>query len=146
MYKKTLFLIFMITCQMTYSQDNKLTLSVLPDSLAICQFTPGTQIPSWVFKSSFFTVSKTHDELSIICDQSLVPPDVKKVDNWRAFKVEGPLDFSLTGIISSLAKPLAENKIPIFVISTYDTDYLLVESKYFISAKEVLIKICSIKE
>ena len=146
MYKKTLFLIFTITCQMTYSQGNKLTLSVLPNSLAICQFTPGTQIPSWVFKSSFFTVSKTHDELSIVCDQSLVPPDVKKVDNWRAFKVEGPLDFSLTGIISSLAKLLAENKIPIFVISTYDTDYLLVESKYFISAKEVLMKICSIKE
>jgi hypothetical protein len=131
---------------MAYSQSKKLTLSVLPDSLAICQFTQGTQVPTWVFKSSFFSVSKTDDELSVVCDQSLVPPDVKKVDNWRAFKVEGPLDFSLTGIISSLAKPLAENKIPIFVISTYDTDYLLVESKYFISAKEVLIKICSIKE
>ena len=146
MHKKTLFLIFIITCQMTYSQGNKLTLSVLPNSFAICQFTSRTQIPSWVFKSSFFSVSKTPDELSIVCDQSLVPPEVKKVDNWRAFKVEGPLDFSLTGIISSLAKPLAENKIPIFVISTYDTDYLLVESKYFISAKEVLMKICSIKE
>ena len=146
MYKKTIFLIFTITCQMTYSQGNKLTLSVLPNLLAICQFTPETQVPSWVFKSSFFSVSKTHDELSIVCDQSLVPPDVKKVDNWRAFKVEGPLDFSLTGIISSLAKPLAENKIPIFVISTYDTDYLLVKSKYFISAKKVLMKICSIKE
>jgi uncharacterized protein len=99
-----------------------------------------------VLKSSFFSVSKTDDELSVVCDQSLVPDDVKKVDNWRAFKVEGPLNFSLTGIISSLSKPLAENKIPIFVISTYDTDYLLVESKYFIKAKEVLIKICSIKE
>jgi hypothetical protein len=99
-----------------------------------------------VFKSSFLSVSKTDDELSVVCDQSLVPHDVKKVDNWRAFKVEGPLDLSLTGIISSLAKPLAENKIPIFVISTYDTDYLLVESKYFTSAREVLMKTCSINE
>ncbi len=146
MCKIILFLVLLITCNVTYPQSKKLTLSVLPDSLAICQFTPGTKIPSWVFKSTFFSVSKTDEELSVVCDQYLVPPDVKKVDNWRAFKVEGPLDFSLTGIISSLAKPLAENKIPIFVISTYDTDYLLVESKYLISAKEVLIKICSIKE
>lgn len=144
--QKNLFLILLITCIVTYSQSKKLTLSVLPNSLAICQLTPETQIPSWIFKSSFFSVSKTADELSVVCDQSLVPPDVKKVDNWRAFKVEGPLDFSLTGIISSLTKPLAENKIPIFVISTYDTDYLLVESEYFISAKEILTIICSIKE
>jgi uncharacterized protein len=94
----------------------------------------------------FLSVSKTKEELSIVCDQSIVPADVRKVENWHAFKVEGPLNFPQTGIISSLTKPLAENKIPIFVISTYDTDYLLVESKYFTLAKEVLIKICSIKE
>jgi hypothetical protein len=131
---------------MAYSQSKRLTLSVLPDSLAICQFTPITQIPSWVFKSSIFSVSKTDEELSIVCDQTLVPPDVNKIDNWRAFKVNGPLDFSLTGIISSLAKPMAENKIPIFIISTYNTDYLLVENRYFIRAKEVLLKFCFIKE
>ena len=131
---------------MTYLESKKLTLAVLPISLAICQFTLGTEIPSWVFKSSFFSVSQTKEELSIVCDQSIVPADVRKVENWRAFKVEGPLNFPQTGIISSLTKPLAENKIPIFVISTYDTDYLLVESKYLTLAKEVLIKICSIKE
>jgi hypothetical protein len=131
---------------MTSPQSKKLTLAVLPDLMAICQFAPGTQLPSWVFKSSFFSVTKTDEEISVVFDQSMVPPDVKRSDNWRALKVEGPLDFSLTGIIFSLTKPLAENNIPIFVISTYDTDYLLVENKYFISAKEVLIKICSIKE
>jgi hypothetical protein len=146
MFKTIPFQILTISSYMTYSQIKKLTLSVLPDSLAICQFAPGMQLPSWAFKSSFFSISRTDDELSIVCDQSLIPPDVKKVDNWRAFKVEGPLDFSLTGIISSLAKPMAENRIPIFVISTYDTDYLLVENKDFKNAKEVLIKICSIKE
>lgn len=118
----------------------------MPNSLAVCQFAKGTQVPSWVFNSSFFSVSKTSDELSVVCDQVLVPPNVKKLENWKAFKVEGPLDFSLTGIVASLSKSLADNKVPIFVISTYDTDYILVENKYFIQAKEVLRNTFTLKE
>jgi uncharacterized protein len=131
---------------MSNSQSKKLPLSILPNSLAVCRFDKDTEIPSWVFKSSFYTISKTTDELSVICDQSLVPAEVKKQDNWRAFKVEGPLDFVQIGIISSLARPLAENKIPIFAVSTYDTDYLLVENKYFEQAKLVLKKNFIIKD
>ncbi len=84
--------------------------------------------------------------MSVVCDQSIVPADVKKTDGWRAFKVEGPLDFSQVGILSSLAQPLAENQIPIFVISTYDTDYLLVLGKHLIEAKDILDKFCILKE
>jgi hypothetical protein len=131
---------------MSHSENKKLTLSVLPNSLAVCRLEKDAQIPSWVYKSSFYTVSKTSEELSVVCDQSVVPADVKKQDNWRAFKVQGPLDFSQIGIISSLSKPLAENNIPIFAISTYDTDYILVESKYFDQAKEILKTICTIKD
>lgn len=124
----------------------KLTLSILPTSLAVCQFPKDTPIPFYVFTASFFSITQTEDELSVVCDQSVVPADVKKTIDWRAFKVEGPLDFSQVGILSSLAKPLAENQIPIFVISTYDTDYLLAQDKYFIEACQVLSKFCVLKE
>jgi hypothetical protein len=146
MFKKILFLILITSCYMSYSQSKKLTLSILPNSLAVCRLDKDAKIPSWVFKSSFYTVSKNADELSVVCDQSVVPGDVKKTENWKAFKVQGPLDFSQIGIISSLSKPLAENNIPIFAISTYDTDYILVESKYFTQAKSVLATICIVKE
>ena len=66
--------------------------------------------------------------------------------DWRAFKVEGPLGFTLTGIISSLSQPLAEAEISIFYISTYETDYLLVEEKNLEKAKKILSTFCDIKE
>ena len=97
-------------------------------------------------ESSFFSITQTDDELSVVCDQSVVPSHVQKTDHWKAFKVEGPLDFSQVGILSSLATPLAENNIPIFVISTYDTDYLLVQLIHFDDARMVLGKFCTLKE
>ena len=131
---------------MSVSQSHKLTLSVLPNSLAVCQLPKNTPVPSYAFTSTFFSITQTDDELSIVCDQSLVPADVKKVVNWRAFKIEGPLDFSQIGILSSLTKPLADNQISIFAISTYDTDYILVQSKDFSEAKAVLSTVCMLKE
>ncbi|WP_395626483.1 ACT domain-containing protein [Daejeonella sp.] len=138
MKKNILVLLLTILCQIASAQTAKINLSILPESFAICRFDNTTKVPLWVFKSSFYSINKTADELSIVCDQTFVPADVKKVENWRAFKIEGPLDFSLTGIIASLSKPLADNKIPIFVVSTYDTDYILVQSLYFNKAKDVL--------
>ena len=131
---------------MSSSQSDKLKISILPDSLVICQFPKDTPIPLYVFASTFFSITQTEDELSVVCDQSVIPANVKKVEDWRAFKVEGPLDFSQVGILSSLATPLAENQIPIFAISTYDTDYLLVQSKHFGEAKKVLGKVCVLRE
>jgi hypothetical protein len=147
-YMKKIILVLLLTnvCQIVFAQTAKNTLSILPDSFAICRFENTTKVPQWVFESSFYSINKTTDELSIVCNQALVPADVKKVENWRAFKIEGQLDFSLTGIIASLSKPLAENKIPIFVVSTYDTDYILVQSNYFSQAKEVLRAITILKE
>lgn len=115
-----------------------LTLSILPNLLSIAQLDKGAEIPTWALASSFFSISRTADELSVVCDQSVVPPEVKKVGEWRAFKVLGPLDFSLTGIVASLARVLAEHEIPVFVISTYDTDYVLVQRKHFDNAKSAL--------
>lgn len=125
-----------------------LTLSVLKNTLAIVRLDSNAAIPTWLTmdESSFVSITKTADELSIVCDQSIVPANLEKcVKDWRAFKVEGPLDFSLTGILASLTQPLAAHKISIFAISTYDTDYLLVKEKDLKSAIEVLKKDCTIK-
>ncbi len=116
----------------------KLALAVLPATLAICRLEYDSAIPAWTDSSSFLSITRTAEELSIVCDQPLVPAGVKSVAGWRAFMVAGPLDFSLTGIVASISDVLAQNKIPIFVISTFDTDYILVQGTDFDAAKEAL--------
>ena len=105
----------------------KLTLS--PHVFAVCQLEASTEIPAWSFQGSFFSVSKSADELSIVCEQRNVPAHIKSEKDWRVFKVEGPLDFNLTGILASIAVPLAQAKVSIFAISTFDTDYVLLRGR-----------------
>ena len=137
----------------------KLTLSIFPEKIGICYFEKNSPIPDWAnppkFSSrkfgwakdiSFCSITRTPDELSIVAPQDKIPAGVMFEKNWRAFKVEGPLGFSLTGIVAFLSKPLAEAEISIFYISTYETDYLLVEEKNFEKAKKILGKFCNIKE
>jgi hypothetical protein len=108
--------------------------------LAVCRMSPSSPIPDWATRGIFFSVSRTPDELSIVCDQSDAPDDVRSERNWRCLKVVGPLDFTLTGILASLATPLAQASISIFAISTFDTDYLLVQADVFERAVEILIQ------
>jgi len=124
----------------------KLTLSILPGKLGICHFDKVSPIPDWVKDVSFCSITRTKDELSIICSQDKIPAGVMFEKDWRAFKVEGPLGFSLTGIVASLSEPLAEAEISILYISTYETDYLLVEEKNLAKAKKILGKFCNIKK
>jgi hypothetical protein len=79
--------------------------------------------------TGFVSITRTADELSIVCPEEFVPADAKCVRNWKAFKVAGPFDFALTGILVSVARPLNEAGISILAISTYDTDYVMVRSK-----------------
>ena len=95
--------------------------------LAVCRLDPSATIPTWAQHSPFFSMTKTAGELSVVCSQSDVPADVKVEGGWRCLKVQGPLDFGLTGILASLATPLAQAGISIFAVSTFDTDYLLVK-------------------
>jgi len=127
-------------------QKTKLTLSVLPEKLGICHLDKNSDIPDWAEKISFCSITRTKDELSIVCPQDKIPAGVLVEKNWRAFKVEGPLGFELTGIVSSLSAPLAEEEISIFYISTYETDYLLVEEKNLAKAKKILSTFCTIKK
>lgn len=119
-------------------QSTLLNLSILPDMYAVCRLPSKSTIPEWGTVSPFYSVTRTSDEISIVCESKDVPSGVKAKRNWRMIKVEGPLDFSLVGILASLAVPLAKAQISIFSISTFDTDYLLVQDKSLSKAIAVL--------
>ena len=115
-----------------------LTLSILPDLLAICRLSPAEDVPEWAMIGEFVSITHTNEELSIVCAAEHVPSEVRADREWRALKVEGPLDLALTGVLASLANPLAEAQINLFAASTYDTDYLLVKVYNLTRACEVL--------
>ena len=115
-----------------------LTLSLSDVRYAICRLRPQATVPSWAEGGAFTSVTRTSDELSIVCAEANIPEEVKSDRGWRCFKIEGPLDLSLTGVLSSLLGPLAEAKVNILAISTYDTDYLLVKEEKAGRAVEVL--------
>ena len=101
-------------------------LIVLPDALAVARLDPTDAIPRWAAQGSIASITRTPEELSIVSAEAAVPPDVPAERGWRALRVAGRLDFSLTGVLASLAGPLAAAGVSIFAISTYDTDYVLV--------------------
>ncbi len=105
----------------------KMTLTIVPGHFAVCRFDPQEAAPDWVFEGDFFSVTRTVEELSVVCREDIVPEGLRSEAGWACLKVEGPLDLSLTGVMASLAVPLAEAGISIFAVSTYDTDYLLVK-------------------
>jgi hypothetical protein len=115
-----------------------MNLTILSDAFAICRLSPTEDVPEWAMMGEFVSITHTSDELSIVCAEEYVPSDVKADRGWRALKVEGPLDLALTGILASLANPLAEAKINLFAISTFDTDYLLAKGYNLDRACEVL--------
>jgi uncharacterized protein len=104
------------------------TLDVLPGSFAVCRLSADASLPAWASGAAFSSVTRTPHELSILCDGEAVPADVEAQRGFRALRVRGPLDFSLTGILAALAGALAAAAVSIFPISTYDTDYLFVRA------------------
>lgn len=118
--------------------DLKLTLSILPETLVICQMDKDARIPDWLLASTFYSITKTAKELSVVCPQTNVPEGIKKDEGWRCLKVEGPLDFSAAGILASLTMPLAKEGISVFAMSTYNTDYLLVKERHLEKAVQIL--------
>ena len=103
-----------------------LTLSVFPQTFAICRLHPDGVIPPWALIGDFVSLTRTREELSIVCPQENVPADAQAERGWLCLKVEGPFDFSVSGVHASLALPLAEANISVLAIATYETDYLLV--------------------
>lgn len=115
-----------------------LTLTILPDTFALCRLGADEIVPEWAMIGEFVSITHTQDELSIVCAENVVPPDVRADRGWRALKVAGPLDLALTGILASLAQPLAQAQINLFAVSTFDTDYLLVKEYNLARACEAL--------
>ena len=105
----------------------RLELHLLDSPLAVCRLAPQAPVPTWAFSPGpFCSVTRTPEELSVVCAESLVPVGVRCERGWVALKVGGPLDFGLTGILDSLTDPLARAGVSIFAVSTFDTDYLMV--------------------
>lgn len=115
-----------------------LRLRVLHGTYAVCQLSSTSPIPAWADGEGFITISRSDEELSIVCPEARVPTDAKAARGWRALKLEGPFEFSLTGILASVLGPLAEAKIGIFTVSTFDTDYVLVKAAHLEAALKVL--------
>ncbi|HEX2183402.1 MAG TPA: ACT domain-containing protein [Rubrobacteraceae bacterium] len=107
--------------------DVPLRLSVLAGRLAICRLDADSQLPAWATAAPLFSVTGTADELSVVCAEERVPVGTVCERGWRAMKVEGPLEFGLTGVLFSVAAPLAESEVGILAIATYETDYVLVQ-------------------
>lgn len=117
------------------------TLTLRPWRLAICRFDAGAPLPSWVFHdgATLWCVMRTPEEMSVVCAEDDLPPSVTRVERgWRAFSLAGPIPFDETGVMASLVSPLAKAGVPVFVLSTYDTDWLLVRESNLAKARAVL--------
>jgi hypothetical protein len=104
-------------------------LHTLDELYAIVRLEPDAELPDWVRGGHFWSATRSESELSIVCCEEDVPTDASAERGWCALELAGPLDFSLTGVVAALVTPLAEAEVPIFVISTFETDYLFVRER-----------------
>lgn len=111
------------------TSPRRFELTLLPERFAISHLAADAPIPEWATQGSFFSVTRTRDELSVVCEHSRVPAGVRTQLGWSVLGVHGPFDLTETGVLSSLASPLAEANLSLFTISTFDTDYLLIASE-----------------
>lgn len=115
-----------------------LALRVHPGLYCICRLWPDEPTPAWTARTNFCSLTRTGEELSIVCNQEAVPRDVRAEHDWRLLGVQGPLDPSMVGVLAGLATTLATAGVSIFAISTFDTDYLLVRDDDLHRALEAL--------
>ena len=108
---------------------NKVTLILQAGEYATCRLLPSEPVPAWADSAGFSSITRTADELSIICAAALVPANVRAERGWRLLKFQGPFAFTATGILSSVLAPLATAKVGILAVATFDTDYLLVKAE-----------------
>lgn len=113
------------------------TLEILESCLVVVKMNPEDPVPRWA-RGEFVAVTKTATELSIVCAEAGIPDDVIAERGWTGFRLTGPLAFDQVGVIASITAPLDAARVPVFVISTYDTDYLLIKSEHLETASEAL--------
>jgi uncharacterized protein len=103
-----------------------LLMILMPQHLAVCRLGPAEDLPAAVGQATFWSATRTEEELSLVVPEDFIPPGCRCERGWRALKVAGPLDLTLTGVLKAIADPLARAGISLFALSTYDTDYVLV--------------------
>jgi hypothetical protein len=104
-------------------------LILLDEGFAIVRLDPDGSLPAWASPGALTSVTWTSEELSVVCAEGRVPPDLQAERGWRCLRVAGSLDFSLTGVLAAIASPLAAARVSIFALSTYETDYVLVRGE-----------------
>ena len=103
---------------------------LLHSHYAIVRLAAGAAIPEWATRGEFSSITRTDDELSIVCPAANLPSDAHSAHRWIVLKLEGPFPFSQTGVLLSFIEPLSTKDVPIFAISTYDTDYVLIQEEF----------------
>ena len=118
-----------------------LRLSLLDGRFSIARLASDAPLPAAPASAALWSATRTRDELSLVCDEALVPAGARVESGWRAFMLQGPIPFDQTGVIAGLTEPLAAAEIPVFVLSTFDTDYLLVREPQVDRTRDVLTSI-----
>jgi hypothetical protein len=112
------------------------TLRQHDEELVVVRLGPGADLPEWAVSGTLFSVTATAAETSLVCGRAGVPRKARQEGPFTAFEVEGPLDLTLTGVLSGLLTPLADSEIPVFTVSTFDTDWILVPAAHAQRAAE----------
>ncbi len=115
-----------------------LTLEFLEGAFAVSRMEPDAAVPDWAATARWFSISRTADELSVVCPVESVPAGVTAVSPWAMFRVAGALDFDEIGVLAGLSRALADADISVFVVSTFDTDYVLVRESDAANARTCL--------
>lgn len=120
------------------TERHQLRFTRRPGLYAIVRLATDAPVPHWVTKGEFSSITRARDELSIVCAVENIPADVATQQRWICLKLEGPFAFSQSGILLSFIEPLSSNRVPIFAISTYDTDYVLIQEESGDTALDIL--------
>jgi hypothetical protein len=118
--------------------SKKLKLTSLPGNFSIFQIDPVIGIPLWAQQGEFFSITQAADELSIVCEDKYIPDSINREKNWRVLKIEGPFNFDEIGILNSITTPLARANISLLAVSTFNTDYILIQDSHFIEVVDIL--------
>ncbi len=120
------------------AKRRRFELTLLPERFAISRLAPTAPIPEWATQGAFFSITRTGAELSVVCEFARVPSGVQSQPSWRVLKVHGPFALTEIGVLAGLASAIAEAKLSLFAISTFDTDYLFVASETLSAAISAL--------
>ncbi|GCE30917.1 amino acid-binding protein [Dictyobacter alpinus] len=116
----------------------RLVLALQPDMLAICRLEPTAHISEDILNGNFVAITKTNEELSIICPQDNIPEEVIYTKGWRCLRIEGPFSHDTSGILASVLTPLANAHLSVFTTTTFDTGHILIKEENLNHAIQLL--------